>query len=113
VGLSQRDLAARSGLRPDRLSKYEAATHPPTLYALEKIGAALGVPPDLLMPEPTSLPLETDREFHRLCRKIWFYPPTVRATCVQVLRGLCEIYDRAAATMARSNPAGGRHASRG
>jgi DNA-binding XRE family transcriptional regulator len=41
AGLTQRDLAARSGLRPEQISRIEAGKHRPTRETLTRIQAAL------------------------------------------------------------------------
>lgn len=108
-GLQQRDLAALSGLRRDRLSKYLSGGQAPPVYTLTRIATALGVPPDLLLPE-IPLPLPSDRELYRLMRQIWLYPAEVRAVFATVLRGFCGLCqpERTEAAL----EAGGRHASR-
>jgi transcriptional regulator with XRE-family HTH domain len=111
LDLTQRDVAARSGLRPDRLSRYENGLNPPTALALFQMAAAFGVPTGLLFPE-SPLPSPTDTEFDRLCRKIWLYPPAVRDVCAQVLRGLSDFYELIAARTLQHRSEGGRHAPR-
>ena len=65
--MSQRDLAARTFLRPDSLSKYESGTHPPTVRSLSRIAQALRVPVDCLLPE-LSFEDKVDRFPRALCR---------------------------------------------
>jgi DNA-binding XRE family transcriptional regulator len=51
AGLSQAELAARSGLPQSHVSRLEAAKHSPTRLTLEKIATALGRPLKELDPE--------------------------------------------------------------
>ena len=101
-GLHQRDLAALSGLRGDLLRNYVTGAQSPPVYSLARMASALGVPPDLLLPE-VPLPLATDQELYRLVRRIWLLPPEVRAAFALVLRAFCGLHEL---------DAGGLHAPR-
>lgn len=107
-GLQQRDLSARSGLRPDRLSKYMHGIQAVPLYASTKIAAALEVPLDLLVPE-ILFTLESDRELYRLFRAIWLSPPSVRAYYGQMLRTFSDIVHRDRPELSTAQPPGARH----
>lgn len=105
-GLQQRDLAARSGLRPDRLSKYLSGTQAIPLYAATKIASSLDVPLDLLAPE-ILFSLEADRELYRLFRNIWLSPEPVRAACGHMLRTFFDVMLREVSP----SSGGARHAA--
>ena len=113
LGMQQRDLAARTGLRPDRLSRYENGLQPPTVLALYKIAASLGRPVETLLPD-LPFEIESDRELQRLYGQIWSYPEVVRAFCTQLLRLLLNHLAQVAPTLSAPRPLkGGRHASGG
>jgi len=90
-GLQQRDLAARTGVHPTRLSKYESGTHAPTARCLSLLAAALGVSVDVLLPE-VAFQDETDRQLHRSLREIWLLPPPARTFAAGVLRLVLELF---------------------
>jgi transcriptional regulator with XRE-family HTH domain len=87
LDLTQRDIAARSFLRPDLLSKYESGTHPPSVRSLHRIAQALGKPVDTLLPELV-LAESVDRDLYRFFRSIWFLPLESRRIIASVLSGL-------------------------
>ena len=107
-GMQQRDLAARCGLRTDRLSKYLSGAQAIPLYASTKIASALEIPLDLLVPE-ILFSLEADRELYRLFRRVWLSPAAVRATCGQMLRPFGEFLHN---DLEASAPGGRRDAPR-
>lgn len=51
AGLSQEELAFRAGMKRSYLSDLERGTRNPTVQALGRIAAALGVPPARLLEE--------------------------------------------------------------
>lgn len=85
-GLQQRDLAARAGLLPDRLSKYERGTDQPTLFALWRIAQSLHYPLELLLPE---VELEGhDQRFYLSYRRVWMQPAQDRRLAADLLEAL-------------------------
>jgi transcriptional regulator with XRE-family HTH domain len=87
LDLTQREVAARSFLRPDLLSKYESGTHPPSVRSLHRIAQALGKPVDSLLPE-LAFAESIDRDLYRFFRSIWFLPLESRRIIASVLGGL-------------------------
>lgn len=90
--LKQRDVSARTGIRIDRLSKYETGEQPPPVFALWTIAGALGRPVDLFLPE-LHLPVASDQALYLRCRRLWSYPETVRALAAQILNAFSEIVE--------------------
>jgi transcriptional regulator with XRE-family HTH domain len=107
--MTQREVAGRTFLRPDLLSKYESGTHPPPVRSLHKIAQAVGKPVDCFLPELT-FPEGPDRELYRFFRDIWFLPLESRRIIASVLQG---IFAFQIAPAARSVVTGGPDAPRG
>lgn len=93
LNLTQREVAARSGIRPDRLTRYEAGEQPPSVQTLVKIAETLGRPVESLLPEIKLGGEEADRELYQMCRRAWHYPAPVRAGCATLLRGFLACTD--------------------
>lgn len=49
AGLSQRQLALRAGIDPSYVCHLEAGTREPSLTAIEKLSAALSIPPGVFL----------------------------------------------------------------
>jgi len=88
-GLTQRELAARAGLGPDRISKFESGTSAPNARALTHLALTLGLPVDPLLPE-LELPEGPDRDLYLLCRQLWLETPEKRQLAASLLRSAIE-----------------------
>jgi transcriptional regulator with XRE-family HTH domain len=108
--MSQRELAARTFLRPDLLSKYESGSHPPNIRSLFRIAQALGKPVDSLLPE-LAFPEGVDRDLYLFFRSIWFLPLESRTIIASVLANLFA-FPRTSPAPSRTLVSGELHASR-
>lgn len=50
--ITQRELAARTGLTPETISRLERGTNPPLITTVRRLAEALGVEPQELIAEP-------------------------------------------------------------
>lgn len=108
--MSQRDLAARTFLRPDSLSKYESGTHPPNVRALYRLAQALAVPIDCFFPE-LAFESPVDRNLYVFFRQLWFLPLESKSTIATLLSCLVTFNQTAPAPW--GNPRGEHHGAPG
>lgn len=93
AGLSQRALATLAGLRPDRLSKYEAGAQPPPIFTLSRLAHVIGRPVELFLPE-VRFEHEGNRLFDEQVRRAWLQPVEVRDSLGQMLRFLLNVIEQ-------------------
>jgi len=89
LGLTQREVAAKAGFGPDRISKFESGISAPNARALTHLALTLGLPVDLLLPE-LELPEGPDRDLYLLYRQLWLETPERRQLAASLLRSAIE-----------------------
>lgn len=108
AGMRQNELARLVGVRPDRLTRYEAGLQSPPLVVLNHLSRAIGRPIDLFFPDTPELSLqEEDRKLFSQMRRAWLAPPEVRGLIGEMVQNLCDFLDRFEETAPQQKRKGG------
>lgn len=84
LGVSQRQLSLKSGIRLDHLQLYQKGLRPPTCRALGRIAQALGTPVDSLLP-PAALEDPANNALYQSFRLVWFLPLEAKHSLAKIV----------------------------
>jgi len=109
--VSSRQLSLRSGIRLDHLELYQSGLRPPTCRALQRIGQALGIPVDPLLPQ-IELSDPVNQDLYLAYRGVWFLPAETKRVLTRIVEYFVQTPGLTASLVQASTTSGGHHAHR-